>query len=152
MLTKKKNLKTLKHKSTEKKVSGKYTKTVIMAMSRGRITVRFCFLSFEKHQFLYSEACITSSKKYLFIYLFDCAESSLLRVEFLHLQCKGFLLRRLLCFRAQLLWRESVGVRCVQALQFRLNSCGSQAGCSTSCGIIPDQGSNPSPLRWQSDS
>ena len=39
-----------------------------MAMSR-EWDHRFCFLSFKKHQFFYSEACITSSKKYLFIYL-----------------------------------------------------------------------------------
>ena len=25
-------------------------------------------------------------------------------------------------------------------------------GCSTACGIFPDQGSNPCPLHWQEDS
>ena len=34
----------------------------------------------------------------------------------------------------------------------RLSSCGSQASCSTACGIFPDQGSNPCPLHWQADS
>ena len=29
-----------------------------------------------------------------------------------------------------------------QALEHRLNSCGTQASCSATCGILPDQGSN----------
>ena len=34
----------------------------------------------------------------------------------------------------------------------RLSNCGSWAQCSTACGILPDQGSNPRPLHWQADS
>ena len=46
----------------------------------------------------------------------------------------------------------------------RLSSCGSRAlegssvvvacglSCSVTCGIFPDQGSNPCPLLWQEDS
>ena len=38
------------------------------------------------------------------------------------------------------------------ALEHRLNSCGSWLGCSTPCGIFPDQRSNPCLLHWQMDS
>ena len=33
-----------------------------------------------------------------------------------------------------------------------LSSCGAQAGCPTTGGFSPDQGSNPWPLHWQADS
>ena len=67
------------------------------------------------------------------------------------LWCVGFSLRWLL-----LLW--STGSRCVGfsscglwALEHRLRSCGPRT-CSETCGIIPDQDSNPCPLHWQADS
>ena len=71
------------------------------------------------------------------------------------LQCTGFSLQWLFFF---LLW--STGSRCTG-----FSSCGSRApksassvvvahglSCSTACGILPDQGSNPCPLHWQADS
>ena len=41
----------------------------------------------------------------------------------------------------------------LRALELRLGSCGTMGlGCSSACGIIPGQGSNPGPLHWQADS
>ena len=41
----------------------------------------------------------------------------------------------------------------VRGLQVRgLRSCGSGPGCSTACGILPDEGLNPCLLHWQSES
>ena len=34
----------------------------------------------------------------------------------------------------------------------RLSNVAHGPSCSAACGIFPDQGSNPSPLRWQADS
>ena len=34
----------------------------------------------------------------------------------------------------------------------RLSSCAHGSSCSTACGILLDQGSNPCPLHWQADS
>ena len=55
-------------------------------------------------------------------------------------RCAGLSLSRPL-----LLW--STGSRCA-------GSVGVAHGpsCSTACGIVPDQGSNPCPLHWQADS
>ena len=64
------------------------------------------------------------------------------------LQCAGFSLRWLLLLR-------STGSR-----RAGFSSCGSRASvvvalwlsCSATCGLFPDQGSNPCPLHWQADS
>ena len=37
-------------------------------------------------------------------------------------------------------------------LEHRIGSCGARAFCSVTCGIFPDQGSNPCLLHWQADS
>jgi len=39
-------------------------------------------------------------------------------------------------------WPRSFSSCGSQALEHRLNSCGTQASCSATCGILPDQGSN----------
>ena len=54
-------------------------------------------------------------------------------------------------------WARALGCKgfssCIsQALEQRLNSCGSQLSHSAACGIFPDQGSNLSLLHWQVDS
>ena len=51
----------------------------------------------------------------------------------------------------QQLWDVS-SVVAPQALEHRLNSCGTQPSCLVACGIFPDQGSNSLLLHWQADS
>ena len=72
------------------------------------------------------------------------------------------------CARAFLwLWRAGATLRCSARASHcgGFSCCGAWAlgarasvvvahglSCSTACGIFPDQGSNPYPLHWQSDS
>ena len=100
---------------------------------------------------------------YLFIYLFisGCVGSLLLRAGFLQLRragatlccgvrashCGGFS-----CCRA---W--ALGTRASVVVAHGLQSTGSVVvvhglSCFTACGIFPDPGLNPCPLRWQADS
>ena len=58
----------------------------------------------------------------------------------LELRCRGYSLPWLL------LW-QITGFRVL-----KLSSCSQGARRPTACGIFPDQGSNPGPLRWQVDS
>ena len=55
-------------------------------------------------------------------------------------QCAGLSLSRPLLFR-------STGSRCAGSVVVAHGP-----SSSTACGILPDQGSNPSPLHWQADS
>ena len=112
--------------------------------------VLLCFLSY--FFFLIAIFCFC---------FFGCAGSSLLCVGFLYLRptgatvcwgawvshCGGFS-----CCRAQAIgaWASVVVAR-------GLKSAGSvvvahRLSCSAACGIFPDQGLNPCPLHWQSDS
>ena len=105
-------------------------------MLRGKITVHFFFLK----EFLYFY--------YLFIYLWLCW--ILVSVRGLSLvaasgdhsssRCAGLSPPRPLLLR-------STGSRRAGSVVVAHGP-----SCSAACGILPDQGSNPCPLRWQADS
>ena len=105
--------------------------------------------------FIYLKICL------FYLFIFGCIGSSLLRTGFLQLwragapprcgaqasHCSG-----LSCCGA---W--ALGTRASVVVAGRLLSAGSVVvahglRCSAACGIFPDQGSNPCPLRWQADS
>ena len=62
------------------------------------------------------------------------------------LQCTGVSLQWLLLLQimASRLTATVTGAR-------RFNSCGAELGCSSACGIFPNQGLNPCPQGWQAD-
>ena len=62
-------------------------------------------------------------------------------LQCLHSRCSG-----LSCFRAQ-----APGTQASVAAALRLSICGTDLHSAT-CGIFPDQGSNPCPLHWQAES
>ena len=93
------------------------------------------------------------------VFVAACGRLSLVAASegYSSLRCTGFSLRWLLLLRSTgSSTRASVVVACrlsscgVQALEHRLSSCGGLS-CSTACGILPDQGSNPCLLHWQAD-
>ena len=86
---------------------------------------------------------------YFIYFIFGCIGALLLCLGFslvaasrgyYLLRCTGFSLRWLLLLRSMGCRREG-SVVVAHGLS-----------CSTSCGIFPDQGSNPCPLHWQVDS
>ena len=89
-----------------------------------------------------------SCKFFVFIYLlFELVFSALYRLslatesrDYSWLQCTGFSLPCFSCCRAWALGAQA-SVFVVQGLI-----------CSETCGIFPDQGSNPCTLHWQADS
>ena len=56
------------------------------------------------------------------------------------------------CCRALALGRAGFRSCSPWDLEHRIGSCGARAFCSMTCGIFPDQGSNPCLLHWQADS
>ena len=92
-------------------------------------------------------------KDYLFIYLFIYLFLAVLGLRFVlglslvaasgghsSKRCTGLSL-----LRPHLLW--GTGSRCAGSVVVAHGP-----SCSTACGILPDQGSNPCPLHWQADS
>ena len=61
------------------------------------------------------------------------SEQGLLLLQSMDFRARGLQKSQLLGSRAQLLWCTRLS-------------------CAKACGIFPDQGSNPCPLRWQVDS
>ena len=85
---------------------------------------------------------------YIYLFIFGCIGSSLLHVALSSCGEQGPLLATVCgCLIAMV----------PLAAELRLQSAGSAvvahgASCSAACGILPDQGSNLCPLRWQADS
>ena len=118
------------------------------------------FIWRESPRFLSAFICLFV---YLFIYLFifGCVRSSLLCTGFLQLWRAGATLRcgarashcgGFSCCRAR-----ALGTWASVVVAHGLQSAGSVVvvhglSCSTTCGIFPDQGSNPCPLHWQAGS
>ena len=68
------------------------------------------------------------------------------------LWCTGFSLQWLLQLQNTGSRHLSFSSCNLRALECGLSSCVHRLSCSVACGISPDQGSNPCPLHWQTDS
>ena len=88
-------------------------------------------------------------KIFIYLFIYSCVGSSFLCEGFLQLRRAGATLHRgarashycgLSC------WRSTGSRRAGSVIVAHGPS------CSAACGILPDQGSNPCPLRWQADS
>ena len=96
----------------------------------------------------------------LFIFIFGCVGSSLLRVGFLQLQRAGATLHcgawASHCGDLSRCGARAPGAQASAVVARGLQSAGSVVAhglsCSATCGILPDQVSNPCPLHWQADS
>ena len=84
----------------------------------------------------------------MYVCMYGCVGSSFLCEGFLYLWQAGATLHRgarASHYRSLLL--PSTGSRCAGSVIVAHGP-----SCSASCGIFPDQGSNPRPLHWQADS
>ena len=95
----------------------------------------------------------------LYLFIFGCA-GSLLLLPGLFYSCweRGLLFVAVRVCRVLLpvafCWgTQALGAGASVVVAHRLGSCSSLGlSCSVACGIFPDQGSNPRPLRWQANS
>ena len=108
--------------------------------------MQFHFIGIQSYRFFFFFLILFI---YLFIFIYGCVGSSPLCEGFLQLRQVGATVHhgaQASHHRGLSCWR-STDSRCAGSVIVAHGR-----SCSASCGIFPDQGSNPCPLHWQADS
>ena len=129
---------------------------IFLAIAKGEVTVKQILLLWRNTCLVLTPFVIKPEinnpdffKKYIYLFIFGCGWV-FVSVRGLSLvaasrgqpssRCAGLSLSRPLLL-------QSTGSRCAGSVVVAHGP-----SCSVACGIFPDQGSNPCPLRWQADS